>query len=138
MEAYAYKWFVVYYFMLSLSITTLGAVWLFVPAILVDSFRKASLSSKPPIAVIRVLKYGLLTSLISLILAFFPFQLKHVAHVLWVWSMIFIVGRFLVNWENFCLFWKERESAMGTFFQKSGALFFFSGIATSILLYYSI
>lgn len=137
-EQYAYKWFVVYYFLLSLFMIYPGAKWLFASEIAIKRMSEFLKLEKPPATFLKLLKYLFLFSGVNLALSFFPFNWKHLFHSVWMLMMIFIVGRFLVNWESFGQYWEKRAESLPSFFQKVGALIIFCGFATGILMYFSI
>lgn len=138
MEVFAYKWFIVYYFMISALFSIQGLVWLFNPNHISAQTRKTIQENKPPKKAIQIIKYLFLFSLISLVLSFFPFNWVHLVYSLWIFVMIYISGRFFLNWESFCAIWKEKKTGLERFFQRTGGFFVGIGIATFLVLYFSI
>lgn len=138
MEAFSYKWFVLFYFILSAGLTIQGLVWLFAPASVTQKTRRSFTSEKAPSAIIKVIRYLFLFNLVSFILSFFPLSWNHLVYSFWVFVMIFAVGRFLVNWTHFKTFWENREAGLERFFRRTGALLLMIGLATFVLLYYSV
>lgn len=138
MEVFAYKWFTVYYFMISALFSIQGLVWLFNPNHISDLTRKAIQENLFPKKAIRIIKYLFLFSLISFILSFFPFNWARFVYSIWIFVMIFISGRFFLHWENFCEIWKTKKTGLERFYQRLGGFFLGIGIATFLVLYFSV
>lgn len=138
MDQFTYKWFLLGYFILSGMFTIQGLVLMFSPALYVKKFQKFNSSDKAPPGLIKLIRYLFLFGLLSFIFAFFPFKIQHILYSLWVFTMIFVVGKTLVNWKGFCQYWEVNSKKLDLFFQKLGALCLIIGIATFVILLYSI
>jgi hypothetical protein len=138
MEVFAYKWFVIGYFLLSGYFTVYGLFLMITPSTIAKKFAVYIESEKAPIPFIRTIRYLFFIGLLSSFLSFFPFKYYHLLYSLWIFMMIFTLGKTLVNWGGFCDYWKAHSDKFELFFQKLGAFFLIIGIATFVLLMYSI
>ncbi|TNE73496.1 hypothetical protein EP331_04205 [bacterium] len=138
MEAFALKWFILYYFFLSALFSIQGFIWMFSPTSISTSTRDSLDDEKAPAKAIRPLRYLFLFTVVSLILSFSPFSWVNLVYTIWIFSMMFIFGRILVNWESFRTFWKANPAGLERFFQRTGALFLMMGLATFAVLYFTI
>ena len=137
MEAFAFKWFFIYYFALSALFTIQGIIWLIQPSSITEKTRGLIQQTTAPKQPIRIIKYLLLFSLASFAVSFFPLNWVNLLYSLWGLTMVYIAGRFFLKWEDFCAFWESHETGLERFFQRTGAFFLGIGIATFLILYYT-
>lgn len=138
MEIFTFKWFVLGYFILSGLLTVQGLVLMFSPVLYVKKFEKNKVSEKAPSSLIRLIKYLFLFGLLSFSFSFFPFKIQHFFYSIWILTMVFVVGKTLVNWQGFCQYWVEHSDKLNLFFQKLGAFCLIIGLVTFVILLYTI
>ncbi len=138
MDQFSYKWFLLGYFILSGVFTIQGLLFMFSPAHYVNRLQKYKAIEKAPSSLIKIIRYMFLFGLLSFIFAFFPFKIQHLLYSFWVFTMVFITGKTLINWQGFCKYWEENSNKLDVFFQKLGGFFLIIGIATFVILLYSI
>jgi len=118
--------------------TIQGLVLMFSPALYKNKFQKYNSAEKAPSGLIKIIRHLFLFGLLSFIFAFFPFKIQHILYSFWIFTMIFVVGKTLLNWKGFCEYWEENSKKLELFFQKLGAFCLIIGIATFVILLYSI
>jgi len=129
------KWFLVYYTFLGLLLVLNGGYF-----ILRNKGIKSWISGivrrkKPPVLIIRILKYLALFTLPGLVLSFFPFSWIELIFCIWSLIILYIAGIQLVRWEQIrVLIQKNRESISNTI-RKVGAIMLSVGFAIFLLAY---
>lgn len=135
MESFAFKWLVVWYLACASILTSKGIIWMLNPGAIIDATLEAIEHKKPPAVVIKMMKYVFLFAVVSIILAFFPFRWLPFIYSFWVVAMVFIIGQFLVKWEQFRIYWNENQSQLDNFYRKAGAFATALGLLTFFLCY---
>ena len=118
MEQFTYKWFLLGYFILSGVFTIQGVVFMFSPALYVKKFQQFNSDEKAPSALIKIIRYLFLFGLLSFVFALFPFKIQHILYSCWIFTMVLVIGKTLVNWRGFCQYWEENSKKLELFFQK--------------------
>lgn len=101
-------------------------------------FTAAANDEKPPVLLVRILKYFLLFSLPGLVLAFVPFSWIELIFTLWCLLLIYIAGIRLVRWEESRKLIKVNAGNLPDIIRRSGAIMVSVGLAIFLLAYFII
>lgn len=129
------QWFLVYYVILGLLLILSGSYLVIKNDIIKTWLNKAAGSEKPPVLLIRILKYLALFTLPGLVLTFFPFSWIELVFCFWSLILLYIAGAQLVRWEQSRLLIKRNRQSMSEIIRKSGAIMLSVGFAIFLLAY---
>ncbi|SHE97065.1 hypothetical protein SAMN05443144_104220 [Fodinibius roseus] len=129
------RWFLVYYIILGLLLTLSGSYLVIKNDTIKYWLNKAADTEKPPVLLIRILKYITLFTLPGLVLAFFPFSWIELVFCFWSLLLLYIAGAELVRWEQSRLLIKRSQQSLSEIIRKSGAIMLSVGFAIFLLAY---
>lgn len=132
------KWFVIYYMVMGILLI-LGGGYL---ALRNDKIKQwllaASQQEKPPIALIRILKYLVLFTLPGLILSFLPFSWIELLFTIWSLLLLYLAGIQLVRWQQRRVAIQKNKTSLSGLIRRCGAIMLSVGFAILLLAYFVI
>lgn len=137
-EQFSTNWFILYTLAVGLLAVTGGLALILKKEKVASYFTEAASDEKPPIRLVRILKYFLLFSLPGLILAFIPFSWIELLFTLWSLLLIFIAGLQLVRWEESRTLIKAHAENLPVIIRRNGAIMVSVGLAIFLLAYFII
>lgn len=129
------KWFLVYYSILGVLLILSGSYLIIRNNLIKIWLGKAASSDKPPVLLIRILKYTTLFTLPGLILAFFPFSWIELIFCFWSLILLYIAGAQLVRWKESRILIQQRRDSLPKTVRKTGAIMLSVGFAIFLLAY---
>jgi len=135
MQTFSLKWFTLYYFLLGIIFIGTGGTWLFYPGRLNRYINEKTTAEKHPPLFKSVLKYFLVFTIPTLILSFFPFSWVELLFSLWCLFMIYVLGSFLLNWEQVRPALVSRQEKMRANARLAGAIMVSAGLVMFLLCY---
>jgi hypothetical protein len=129
------QWFLIYYVILGLLFISGGCYLAFRTAVIKKWLLRVAKNEKPPVLLIRILKYLALFTLPGLILAFIPFSWIELLFCIWSLLIMYIAGVQLVRWEQSRVIIKSRKKSLRTFIRRGGAIMVAVGFAILLLAY---
>lgn len=129
------KWFLIYYAILGLLFISGGSYLAFRPAVIKKWLLHVAENEKPPVLLIRILKYLALFTLPGLILAFFPFSWIELLFCIWSLLLMYIAGVQLVRWDQSRTLIQNKQEQLTSSIRKSGAIMVSVGFAILLLAY---
>ena len=130
------KWFLVYYIALGL-VLILGGSYL---ALRNKQAKKwlisASDQEKPPVLLIRILKYLVFFTIPGLILSFFPFSWIELLFSIWSLLLLYLAGVQLVRWKQSQMIVEQNQNRLAQIIRTSGAIMLSVGFAIFLLAYF--
>lgn len=138
LDAFATKWFVIYYSMLGLCLIGGGSYLILKKEEVKNFLLDAAKSEKPPTLFIRILKYFFLFILPGLILSFTPFSWIELLFTLWSLLLVYIAGLQLLRWNENRSLIKTSAPKLPTVVQRCGTIMLAVGFAIFLLAYLAI
>lgn len=129
------KWFLIYYAILGLLFISGGGYLAFRPSIIKKWLLRVAENEKPPVLLIRILKYLALFTLPGLILSFFPFSWIELLFCIWSLLLMYIAGVQLVRWDQSRTLIQNKQEQLASSIRKSGAIMVSVGFAILLLAY---
>ncbi|WP_372634334.1 hypothetical protein [Fodinibius sp.] len=129
------QWFLFYYGILGLLLTLSGSYLVIRYDPIKTWLTKAAGRDKPPVLLIRILKYLTLFTLPGLVLAFFPFSWIELVFCFWSLIILYIAAAQLVRWKQSRLLIKRNQATIADIIRKSGAIMLSVGFAIFLLAY---
>ncbi len=129
------KWFLIYYAILGLLFISGGSYLAFRPAVIKKWLLRVAENEKPPVLLIRILKYLALFTLPGLVLAFIPFSWIELLFCIWSLLLMYIAGVQLVRWDQSRTLIQKKQEQMASSIRKSGAIMVSVGFAILLLAY---
>lgn len=129
------KWFLIYYAILGLLFISGGCYLTFRPAVIKKWLLRVAENKKPPVLLIRILKYLTLFTLPGLILAFLPFSWIELLFCIWSLLLMYIAGVQLVRWGQSRTLIQNKQEQLVSAIRKSGAIMVSVGFAILLLAY---
>ncbi|TYP92561.1 hypothetical protein LX73_1923 [Fodinibius salinus] len=137
-EAFAAKWFVIYYSIVGLCLIG-GGSYLSLKKEKMKSFiLDAAESEKPPRLFIRILKYFFFFTLPGLVLSFTPFSWVELLFTLWSLLLVYVAGIQLVQWEQRRQLIKTNDQKLSSIIRRWGSSAVAVGLAILLLAYFTI
>jgi hypothetical protein len=130
-EGLSYNWFLLYYFSLSLLILILGLAWLLKPDTFSDYLLISARQEKRPVALVTMLRYFALFTLLSLFFSFFPFSWTELIFTIWCFGIVYLGGSYLLRWEVIRDIILEKKSEINRVIRRLGATM----LAVSVLIF---
>ncbi|MFN2374441.1 MAG: hypothetical protein ABR545_11600 [Cyclonatronaceae bacterium] len=130
-EGLSYNWFLLYYFSLSLLFLILGLAWIIKPGAFGDYLVISSRQEKRPVALVIMLRYFALFTLLSLFFSFFPFSWIELVFTFWCFGIVYLGGSYLLRWEVIRDIILEKKSQLNRVIRKLGATM----LAVSVLIF---
>jgi hypothetical protein len=130
-EGLSYNWFLLYYFSLSLLILILGLVWILRPFTFAEYLLISARQEKRPVALVTMLRYFALFTLLSLIFSFFPFSWSELIFTFWCFGIVYLGGSYLLRWEVIRDIIIEKKSEINRVIRRLGATM----LAVSVLIF---
>src|SRR5699024_3571054 len=97
--------------------------------------QQAADNEKPPVLLIRILKYGALFTLPGLVLSFFPFSWIELLFCIWSLLLLYIGSAQLVRWPQSRLLIQDNETSLPATIQIGSAIMVAVGFAILLLAY---
>lgn len=129
------KWFLIYYAILGFLFIAGGGYLAFRPAVIKKWLLRVAENEKPPVLLIRILKYLTLFTLPGLILAFIPFSWIELLFCIWSLLLMYIAGVQLVRWDQIRTLIQNNQEQLTSSIRKSGAIMVSVGFAILLLAY---
>ena len=129
------KWFLIYYVILGLLFISGGCYLAFRPAVIKKWLLRVAKNEKPPVLLIRILKYLALFTLPGLVLAFIPFSWIELLFCIWSLLLMYIAGVQLVRWDQSRTLIQNKQEQLASSIRKSGAIMVSVGFAILLLAY---
>lgn len=134
-QTFSLKWFTLYYFLLGIIFISTGGTWLFNPGRLNRFITEKTIADKRPPLFKSVLKYFLIFTIPTMILSFFPFSWIELLFSLWCLFMIYVLGSFLLNWEQIRPALVNSQEKMRANARLAGAIMVSVGLVMFLLCY---
>ena len=135
MEAFAQKWFTMYYLSMGVLVFCSGFV-------LIISFRRIrnylidqAGDDKPPAAIKNLLKYLFLFTIPCLFFSFIPFSWIELLFSIWSFFIVYIVGIQLVRWEETRILIRQNPEKLEWYIRLTGAIMVAVGLVILLLGY---
>jgi len=135
MEAFAQKWFAMYYPLLGILVMFAGLALLISYSRFSSYLKEQAKDAKPPTAIRNLLKYLLLFTLPCLILSFTPFSWIELLFSLWSLFIVYIAGLQLVRWEQTRMLIQEHPEKTEGYLRLTGAIMVAVGLVILLLGY---
>ncbi|SMO54396.1 hypothetical protein [Fodinibius sediminis] len=132
---FATQWFLVYYSILGLLLLVSGAFFTFRPDKIAGRLMVYAEREKPPVILIRILKYLILFTLPGLALSFFPFSWVELLFTVWSLILLYIAGAQLVRWKQSRMLIRHNPESLAKTIRKGGAIMMSVGFAIFLLAY---
>ncbi len=136
--SFSAKWFLVYY-------ATMGILFILSGGYLVLKNEQAkqwliaaSHQEKPPVLLIRIIKYLVLFTLPGLVLSFIPFSLIELLFSIWSLLLLYLAGVQLVRWKQSQIVLMENKEQLAQVIRTGGAIMLSVGFAIFLLAYFVI
>ena len=130
------KWFLVYYVALGLMLILSGSYLALKSKKAQTWLLSASDQEKPPVLLIRILKYLVFFTIPGLILSFFPFSWIELLFCIWSLLLLYLAGVQLVRWEQSQIMLKQSQNRLAQIIRTSGAIMLSVGFAIFLLAYF--
>ncbi|MFU8861932.1 MAG: hypothetical protein ACNA8K_16090 [Cyclonatronaceae bacterium] len=130
-EGLSYNWFLLYYFSLSLLMLILGIAWLVKPGTFSGYLLISARQEKRPSALVTMLRYFALFTLLSLFFSFFPFEWAELMFSLCCFGIVYLGGSYLLRWEVIRVIIVEKKSEINRVIRRLGATM----LAVSLLIF---
>lgn len=135
MEAFAQKWFTMYYL-------SLGVVVLVSGIVLLISFKKIrnyllseAENDSPPSAIKNLLKYLFLFTIPCLLFSFIPFSWIELLFSIWSFFIVYIAGIQLVRWDKTRILIRQNPDKLEWYIRFTGAIMVAVGLVILLLGY---
>lgn len=136
--SFSAKWFLVYY-------ATMGILFILSGGYLVLKNEQAkqwliaaSDQEKPPVLLIRIIKYLVLFTLPGLVLSFIPFSWIELLFSIWSLLLLYLAGVQLVRWKQSQIVLMENKEQLAQVIRTGGAIMLSVGFAIFLLAYFVI
>ncbi|MCH8486989.1 MAG: hypothetical protein LAT75_08985, partial [Candidatus Cyclonatronum sp.] len=130
------NWFVVYYFTLGIILLVNGLIWFSRPAPFQQYLCDHARRDERPALLIKTIRYLMLFSGASLMLALIPFSWVELIFSVWSLVVLFILGSILLRWKQLKNLILERPQAVLGQIRKGGYMMFSVGIVLLLLAWY--
>lgn len=130
------KWFLIYYAILGLLLILSGGYLTFKNSRAKQWLLSASNQEKPPVLLIRILKYLVLFTLPGLILSFLPFSWIELLFCIWSLLLLYLAGVQLVRWEQSRVIISQNKEKLAQIIRTGGAIMLSVGFAIFLLAYF--
>jgi hypothetical protein len=100
MTEIAFRWFILCYLTLGITLITLGVYLLTRTEEIENYLLLQAKQSDPPFVFIQVLKFLFVFSLVCLFFSFFPFTWIEFLFSVWLVIILFTISQFLVHWKE--------------------------------------
>lgn len=129
------NWFLLYYISLGLILTVQGFLWLLRPAPFADYLKVHAENQEEPKLVLKALRYVFLFTVLSFLLAFFPFSWTELIFSIWSFLIIYILGSFFLKWNVLSKIILENHENVLLQIKKGGAMMLSLGVVMFLLAY---
>lgn len=135
LEAFALKWFIIYYALMGLLFLLTGG-WLAISPHQFKSYlvQQAETGGLPKL-IRAILKYWFLFTLPCLVLSFTPFSWTELLFSFWSLLIVYIAGSQLARWKQLRLVIKEHASALPFFIRWMGVIMMSAALVILLLGY---
>lgn len=128
-----YGWFLIYYFVLGALCLWYGTGFIRQPGIPARYLISSAASAKPPRLILKVLRFTLMFTVISLMVSLFPFSLYEMLFSVVTLGLVFAAGRLLLMWESLRGILVEKQDGLERLTRKVGWMLTGTGIASLAL-----
>ncbi len=135
MEAFAQKWFTMYYLSLGVLVFCSGFVLIISFQRIRDYLIDQAGDDKPPAAIKNLLKYLFLFTIPCLFFSFVPFSWIELLFSIWSFFIVYIVGIQLVRWDETRILIRQNPEKMEWYIRLTGAIMVAVGLVILLLGY---
>lgn len=137
-DAFATKWFFIYYSIIGLCLIGGGSYLILKKEKVKNFVLDATESEKPPTLFIRILKYFFFFTLPGLVLSFTPFSWIEFLFTLWSLLLVYVAGIQLVQWKERRQLIKTNAQKLSSIIRRWGTTAVAVGFAILLLAYLAI
>ena len=130
------KWFLIYYITLGLLLILSGGYLVIRNKQTKKWLLSASNQEKPPVLLIRILKYVVLFTLPGLVLSFLPFSWIELLFTIWGLLLLYLAGVQLVRWKQSRIILEQNQNRLAQIIRTTGAIMLSVGFAIFLLAYF--
>lgn len=134
-EALSTKWFVFYYLTLGTLGLSAGSYFMLKNKAVSQKLSTALQEEKPPLFLIRILKYFLIFTLPGFIFSFIPFSWIELLFSIWSLLLVYLAGVQLVRWKQTRNVLLENGRTLREIIIYSSAMMLTVALATFLLSY---
>lgn len=135
MEAFAQKWFAMYYPLLGILVFLSGFVLMISYSRIGSYLAEQAQYGRPPAAIRNILKYLLLFTIPCLILSLIPFSWIELLFSLWSLFIVYMAGIQLVRWEQTRILIQNNPEQLEGYIRLTGAIMVAVGLVILLLGY---
>lgn len=135
MEAFAQKWFTMYYLSLGIVVFVSGFVFMVSFQKIKNYLLEEAKDEKPPTAIRNLLKYLFLFTIPCLIFSFIPFSWIELLFSIWSFFIVYIAGIRLVRWDETRIAISQNPDKLEWFIRFTGAIMVAVGLVILLLGY---
>jgi heme/copper-type cytochrome/quinol oxidase subunit 2 len=135
MEAFAQKWFTMYYLSLGVVVLISGFVFMISFHRIKNYLLEEAKDDKPPTAIKNLLKYLFLFTIPCLIFSFIPFSWIELLFSIWSFFIVYIAGIQLVRWDETRIAISQNQEKLEWFIRFTGAIMVAVGLVILLLGY---
>lgn len=114
------SWFLIVYMLVALVFLWFGAGLVRRPGALTQYLIKTAEKGERPRLLLRLLRYFLLFSVLSLLFSLFPFSLANLIFAVGCLTLVFVFGRMLLLWDDVRLLLPEKRESLNRLVRRSG------------------
>lgn len=135
MEAFAQKWFTMYYLSLGVVVFISGFIFIISYQKVENYLLEEAKDDKPPTAVRNLLKYLFLFTIPCLIFSFIPFSWIELLFSIWSFFIVYIAAIQLVRWDETRIAISQNPDKLEWFIRFTGAIMVAVGLVILLLGY---
>lgn len=135
MEAFAQKWFTMYYLSLGVVVLVSGIVLLISFKRIRNYLLSEAENDGPPSAIKNLLKYLFLFTIPCLFFSFIPFSWIELLFSIWSFFIVYIVGIQLVRWDETRILIRQNPEKLEWYIRLTGAIMVAVGLVILLLGY---
>lgn len=128
-----YGWFLIYYAVLAVLGLWYGSGFIRQPEVFARYLIRSAEASRPPRLLLKVLRYTLIFSLLSVVLSLYPFAAAELVFSTLMLGLVFASGRVLLMWEQLRTRLRDRQHSLERFSAKAGWVLVGTAIAAAVL-----
>lgn len=135
MEAFAQKWFTMYYLSLGVVVFVSGIVLLISFKRIKNYLLSEAENDSPPSAIKNLLKYLFLFTIPCLFFSFIPFSWIELLFSIWSFFIVYIAGIQLVRWDKTRILIRQNPDKLEWYIRFTGAIMVAVGLVILLLGY---
>lgn len=136
--SFSAKWFLVYYAVVGFTLILGGGYITFQKNRVKHWLLSASEHERPPVLLIRILKYLVLFTLPGLVLSFLPFSWIELLYTIWSLLLLYLAGIQLVRWQQNRMIIQQNQERLAGVIRTCGAITLSVGFAILLLAFFVI